>query len=234
MKYYNVVFSSMLLLGIAADLKGQSRSCDLGIEGGPGLSIIYAKTGMYSDSRFSIGGFSGVFFQDNFNQIFALKTGINYERKSTQVQYSSDQLPQGGKLYYNFDYLSIPVLFKVSAGHKVQFFANTGPCFSYMLDQSIDYKPQNGKPYKVGSELISYKTFDLGLIFGLGLLIPVHNRFLISFELRDNLGLLNIRYSDARMDPFGNYYTDVVQQFKAYPNSTTLLVGFAYRFTNLK
>jgi hypothetical protein len=186
---------------------------------------------MYSNSKFSIGGISGVFYQYNFNKIFSLKTAISYERKGSRLESKSDQLPSGDFIY-NFDYLSLPVLFKVSSGQKIKFFANAGPCFSYLLNQSLYLKPKTGKTYKLSNETNSYKSYDLGILFGLGMSVPIQNRFLISIEIRDNLGLISLRDNYNQLDAFGYFETDAGQKFKAYANSASLIIGFAYRFRN--
>jgi len=231
MKYYIDFLISLMILGNAGFLNGQSNTNDIGIEGGPSLSIIYAKTGMYSHSRFSVGGVSGVFYQYNFNKIFSLKTAISYERKGCRLESKSDQVP-AGDLIYNFDYLSLPLLFKVSAGQKIKFFANAGPCFSYLLNQSMYLKPKTGKTYKLGNDPNSYKSYDLGILFGIGMSVPIQDRFLISVEIRDNTGLMSIRDNYNQPDAFGYFETDAGQKFKAYANSASLIIGFAYRFRN--
>ena len=220
-----------MILGSAGFLNGQSNTNDIGIEGGPGISIIHAKTGMYSNSKFSIGGVSGVFYQYNFNKIFSLKTAISYERKGTRLESKSDQLPSGD-LIYNFDYLSLPVLFKVSSGQKIKFFANAGPCFSYLLNQSLYVKPKTGKTYKLGNETNNYKSYDIGIILGLGMSVPIYEQFLISLEIRDNYGLMSLRDNYNEPDAFGYIETDAGQKFIAYANSASLILGFAYRFRN--
>jgi hypothetical protein len=56
MKHYVNFLISLIVLGTTGILNGQSKTNDIGIEGGPGLSIIHAKTEMYSHSGFSMGG----------------------------------------------------------------------------------------------------------------------------------------------------------------------------------
>ncbi len=231
MKYYINFFVSLIILGTGGFLHGQSKTNDIGIEGGPGLSIIHAKTGMYSHSRFSMGGLSGIFYQYNFNKIFSLKTAITYERKGTRLENKSDQIP-AGDLIYHFDYLSLPLLFKVSAGQKIKFFADAGPCFSYLLNQSMYSKSKNGKTYKLGNNPNTYKSYDLGILLGIGMSVPVSDRFLISIEIRENYGLISIRDDYNQPDAFGYFESDVSQKMKSYTNSTSFIIGFAYRFRN--
>ena len=231
MKHFIILLISLIVLGTAGKLNGQSKTNDIGIEGGPGLSIIHAKTEMYSHSRFSMGGISGVFYQYNFNKIFSIRIASNYERKGSRLESKSDQLPPGDFIYH-FDYLSLPLLFKVSLGNKIKVFANTGPCFSYLMNQSLYFKPKSGKTYKLDGETNDFKSYDLGILFGLGMSIPIRDRFLFSVEIRDNLGLMGIRDNYEQPDASGYIEGDVGQRYKAYTNSTSLIIGFAYRFRN--
>lgn len=233
MKNHIYFLISLMILGTTGILNGQSKTNDIGIEGGPGLSIIHAKTGMYSHSGFLMGGISGVFYQYNFNKIFSIRIASNYERKGSRLESKSDQFPPGDFIYH-FDYLSLPLLFKVSLGNKIKVYANTGPCFSYLMNQSLYFNPKNGKTYKLDGETTNFKSYDLSVLFGLGMSIPVWDRFLLSFEIRDNLGLVSIRdnYEYEQLDTFGYNETDVGQKYKAYTNSTSLIIGFAYRFSN--
>jgi len=137
-----------------------------------------------------------------------------------------------GDFIYHFDYLSLPLLFKVSLGNKIKVFANTGPCFSYMMNQSLYFKPKSGKVYKLDGETNDFKSYDLGILFGLGMSIPIRDRFLFSVEIRDNLGLMGIRDNYEQPDASGYIEGDVGQRYKAYTNSTSLIIGFAYRFRN--
>jgi hypothetical protein len=186
---------------------------------------------MYSHSVFTTGGISGVYYQYNFNKIFSLKTAILYERKGSRLESKSDQFPSGDFIYH-FDYLSFPLLFKVSLGQKIKVFANTGPCFSYLMNQSFYFKPKTGKTYKLDNETNNYKSYDLGILFGIGMSVPIQDRFVISIEIRDNYGLMSLRDDYNQPDAFGYFETDDGQKFKSYANSISFIIGFAYRFRN--
>ncbi len=233
MKYFISFFISLIILGTGGYLHSQSKTNDIGIEGGPGLSIIHAKTGMYSHSGFSMGGLSGVFYQYNFNKIFSLKTALTYERKASRLKSNTDQLPDGNFIYH-FDYISLPLLFKVSFGQKVKAFANTGPCFSYLINQTLLFKPEGGKTYRLFNATSSYKQYDLGILFGIGMSLPIRDRFFLSIEIRDNAGLINLRDNYEQTDAFGYILGDYGQKFKVYSNSACLIIGFAYRFKNTR
>lgn len=219
-----------MVLNILA-LNGQTKMNDIGIECGPGLSIIHDKTGMYSHSGFWTGGVSGIFYQYNLSNIFSLKTALFYERKGSLLASKSDQLPEDGNLIYNFDYINLPLLFKVSIGHRIKFFANSGPCFSYLMNQSVFFQPKTGKSYKLLNETNDFKSYDVGIILGLGVTIPVTKQFIISLEMRDTYGLVSIRDNYNEPDSFGYITSDAVPKMDAYANSTSIIFGFAYRFS---
>jgi hypothetical protein len=44
--------------------------------------------------------------------------------------------------------------------------------------------------------------------------------------------LMSIRDKYEQLDSFGYIEGDVGQKYKAYTNSTSLIIGFAYRFSN--
>jgi hypothetical protein len=227
MKIHIPFLLSLILLGNTGILSGQSKPYEIGIEGGPGPSIIYSGSGVYQDSRFSIGGLMNVYFQYHINKTFALKYGMGYERKGTRVESNSYQLSPGGMLVYKLDYLDVPILVKVYAGRNIKFFVNAGPCFSFLLNPSLFYKPPDEGAYKLANEMNCYNAIDIGLIVGIGLSIPIEKKFLLSFELRNNLGFVNIRKRLSDYE-FGNH--DIADTFKGYTNSTVFVFGFGYRF----
>ena len=60
-----------------------------------------------------------------------------------------------------------------------------------------------------------YKTIDMGITAGIGLAIPINDKFSLSAEIRNNLGLTNISKSSSVTNK---------------TNSTNLLIGVTYKF----
>jgi len=114
--------------------------------------------------------------------------------------------------YSNFDYLTATILGRATFGDNVKFFVNGGIFLGYLIKQTG----------VVGALEVEntddFERLDFGPSVGVGLAIPVGDKFLISFEPRYNLGLLNISKSS------NNY--DETQR----TNSINFLIGFAYRF----
>jgi hypothetical protein len=216
----------LMTAGLTCSLYAQKGIWEAGVEGGPGLSIIYAKNSIYNHSTLSFGGVGGLFCEYGFAGNFSVKAALQYERKGTRIANKSVLLPPGGTQQFNLDYLSVPLLVKWSFGGKIRLFVNAGPCVSLLLQQSLWYVPESGNKSKVANETKSYYPIDLAVVLGAGVTIPVGSKLKVSVEVRDNLGLVNIRtsISDFERD---SYFPG--GEVKGYTNSTLLLVGVAYR-----
>ena len=214
------------MASLTSTTNAQKGTWDTGLEGGPGMSIIYADQSIYSNSSFSFGGVAGIFCEYGFARNFSAKAALQYERKGARIGNQSILLPPGGMQQFNLDYLSVPLLVKWSIGRKFRFFVNAGPCVSFLLQQTLWYLPESGSKVKVDNETGAYSPIDLAVVAGIGVVVPVGNRFKVSLEVRDNFGLINIRTSTSEFER-DSYFS--AGEVKGYTNSTLLLLGVAYR-----
>jgi hypothetical protein len=187
--------------------QSQSTKFQIGIEGGPSLTMLRDNGyNPFTSSNIDIGlgGSIGVAFQYNMNAKMGIGTNLSYERKGWQNK--------SGTFHQRFDYLILPVLFKVSFGKKSRTFIHTGPYFGYLISQSdkLDGDVTNTSEN-------DYKKNDLGVTIGFGVNIPIANQLNMIFEIRNNLGLVDIEKSEDG---------------KTYTNSTLVQLGFIYNFGN--
>jgi hypothetical protein len=196
---------------------GQQNKIDLGVEGGPSITFQRGNEILSTYNKLNIGFSCGLFFQYNFPKIFSLRANIAFERKGSSMSFSTidtNGISTVIKGHSNFNYLTIPVLFHTTFGNKVKYFINVGTYIGYLISQSYIYKNNLFPPDNSTSQ---YKPFDFGISGGLGFIIPVKDKFAISCELRNNLGLLNIAKGEIYND--GSIKT----------NSTNLLIGITYK-----
>jgi hypothetical protein len=217
MKRLAFLFTIVLLSVI---VKGQNGVIEVGFEGAPSISFLRGNEILSNNSKLRIGFSCGFFFQYNISRRFSLRSIIAFEQKGSS--YSFTNIDTNGystviKGYSNFNYITIPILFRTTFGDKLKFFMDIGPFVGYLISQKNIYKNDFYAPASTYSQ---YIPFDLGLSCGLGVEIPVTNNLLISCEIRDNLGLLNIGKGEVYND--GSIKT----------NSTNLLIGFAYKLGN--
>ena len=109
-----------LMLG-ECTVQGQSKSLELGIEGGPSLTSI--RGNILTDELESIISYSiGPTVQFNFSERFALRTGCSLERNGSAgylmaVDVNGNVIGKT-KLHEDFDYLTFPLLARVSFGRR--------------------------------------------------------------------------------------------------------------------
>jgi hypothetical protein len=198
-----------------------------GIEGGPGISFIYGSGSVYNNFTPSLAGVAGFFGEYGFADRFSAKAALHYERISSRIENKSSQLDTGGMQQFNLDFVSLPLLVKWTFGRRIQFFVNAGPNISYMFKESTWYLPESGGKTIVANETQYYQSVQIAATAGIGASLPFAKRFLLSLEIRDNFGLLNIRsgVSDFERKSYSPEPAAV-----GYTNSTLLLLGISYRF----
>lgn len=201
---------------------GQINKFELGIEGGPSLTYLRGNEVLKEINDPTIGFSGGVTFQYNFPKIVSLRTNVSFERKGSVVKSNftdANGNPMGEfKVYTNFEYLTLPVLARVSFGKKFKFFTNVGPYFGFLIKQTFVTEETDQFQGGTSDNTENDKRFDVGLSGGIGGSLTVKGKFVITLEARHNLGLYNVSKVPVAND--GSILT----------NSTNLLIGFAYGF----
>jgi hypothetical protein len=170
----------------------------IGVEIGPNLTQTI-KGHFYKDAErikeIKIGISSGIILQYNFNTHFSLSTSIFYERKIlvekvklfNYIKNDFDYLPYS----FKFNYFTLPILaryyikkekifFEVGTSVDYLFYCKRTE-WNYFLNENTEY---NNTKYST--------RYNLNIIAGFGVNIPFSKKFDASFELRDNVGLINI------------------------------------------
>jgi hypothetical protein len=125
----------------------------------------------------------GLTFKYDINDRVAIKTSFAYELGNGCTKESSSYL----------DYLTLPVFLQVKFGKKPEFFIIIGPYVSYLFASN--------------SNDLDNKVFDIGSSMGIGAQIPLSSEVDINFELRNNIGFINIQNNMAYYDHHGNLIT---------------------------
>lgn len=200
---------------------GQDNRLDIGFEGGPSYCSLrgnsHAKE--YNNLRFTSLG--GIFVQANLTDHISLRTAINFDRKGgfdySDLTDINGAVVDKGYSYANYDYLTLPILFRVSTDRNIRFFANAGPYIGYLLKSSFTLKENGYKTLYSFDNTSNCKRFDIGVSTGFGLCTPVGRKLGLSFELRNDLGLLNTSS------------VPVIDDGSIKLNSTKLIIGLNYK-----
>ncbi len=194
---------------------GQTDRYYVGVEGGPSL-ISMRGNEIIDISHSATSGFSAGFsFQYNLNKHLSFRSGVSLEKKGSAFNYDGQN--RDGSWHHvrsshNFHYLTVPLLMRASIDRKIKLFINGGPFIGILTGKTVAVK-KNDLHRKEYQGKASYKTFDLGVTAGLGLLVPCNNNVLISFEVRNNYGLSNIyKFEPLRTNSL-NFLIGVVLPF---------------------
>lgn len=202
---------------------------ELGAEGGGNISSQYAVPRGRSLYTSGIGFSAGFSFQYNFSKLLSLRTGIAFQRMVLHSKYNPRYYDEywnyigNSKPYEHIDRLILPVLCRVSFGHRLKFFINAGPYIGLLLqDKYFDYVNENGQQFSF--VLHNSEKLSLGVSAGIGLAFAVNRQFAISLEARDNFELSEVKAYFKKQDD--NMITAI--------NSVGLLIGVSYCFGQKK
>lgn len=182
-------FSIFSLAGYA------QQNVSIGLETGPSISSLRGNA-LANETNSALHFSSAISIQYAITDVFSLRTAIGYERKGAKsfVEITSSTADPVGEttIYTNLDYLTVPVLarFTTHAG-KVNLFFNAGPHAAFLLKSVSGIKEFQSMPAESYDNTSSSKRLDLGLSTGLGLSLPIGEKVALSFEVRNNLGLIN-------------------------------------------
>lgn len=189
---------------------------------GPSLISLRGNDILDKNNDLSFGFSSGLSFQYNFPKLISIRTNISFERKgfTTQGSATDQNGNQIGEITVHsyFDYLTIPILGRLTFGKKINFFVNAGPYIGYLIKQTNVTEAFSEYPKTETDNTDKFKRIDFGVTTGLGARIPIKSKIFLSIEIRNNLGLTNISS------------LPVVNDGSIKTNSTNVLFGIEYRF----
>ena len=187
---------AIILTAFTISAGAQSYRMNVGTEGGVSLAGLRGNALITDGSRLRLGFSGGVFAQYNFPRHFALRTGCYFERKGSAFELTFTDINGtpiatiNGK--ENFDYLTVPLLFRYSFGEKINCFVNAGPYIGFLLKQTEYTEAFQNVPESTIDRTANFVDTETGVSFGAGVNYPVNEKYMFSFEVRNNLGLTNV------------------------------------------
>jgi hypothetical protein len=183
----------------------QVRKHEIGFGGGAGISFV---RGFEESSGYRIPALSyafGITYQYRFSERVSFCAELDYEHKG-----SAYKIPLTGEnsdpddaivAHTNYNYLILPILARFSFGNQHNLFCNAGPYVGYLMKVHAIVEDEDSNNYFEEFDVTDQSyTYDFGISVGLGAKIPVNRKIAFKFEVRNNLGLVNISKTiDASM-----------------------------------
>lgn len=181
---------------------GQESKFLIGVELTPSGSTLWTDASNdIEDTRLAFS--SGLKAEYCLTQAFSIKSGLLYELKGEQYTLlytleSGEQVDRIVKI--NLNYMILPILITFKTKGSTNFYVDAGTFLGYLLSAKAKYKTGDSKSSSNLGDY--YKKFDFGLSIGVGLYIPVSEKYIINIGLKENLGLLNTSKSSS------HYYSE--------------------------
>jgi hypothetical protein len=215
----------ILFFSLPFSLISQESKLLLGFEGGLGstnMSVSYMDIGKYKKPHF--GCLIGMNIQYAFSEKLAIKTGINWERKSYKFKNRpiTDIVEWRVTDTYTFDYLVIPIMGQLSIGKSRNYYIAGGIYNAILFKNKESRKKQlwGHIPIQGYNDYYEeYSRFDFGFSFGIGYKKPIDDKFFLTMELRNNYGVQNILKNSLNI---------------LYSNTTLGMIGVAFNINNKK
>lgn len=206
---------SLLIIIPFLSFSQEKQKISVGVVISPSLTNIRGTNFLPKYYEKTLGYLIGASFNYTINNTISLQTDLSFERKGAvlNVEGTNSQGAyegQGFKAHSNFDYLTIPLLARATFGSKVKFFINAGPFVGFLISQKETTKASGFPTSKIDYTSL-YQCLDAGITAGVGLSVPMNERFSVSLEGRNNLGLVDInKYSGSVMTNSTNFLIGVV------------------------
>ncbi len=203
----------------------QKSNIILSIEGAPSVRWLTGNSVLGDFNDPTLGFYGGITAQIPLAKRWSLVTGVGFEHKGSVAKLDQTDFNAAiiGKtrIYNNLDYLTVPVLMRVSSGNKIRYYFNVGGYYGYLLAASSTTKdnPNNlsSRTTKEDRKSITQSS-DLGFSFGGGIRIKITPKWAIPMEIRSNHGFINTSK------------VPVLNDGAIRTNAINLIVGLSYEF----
>lgn len=189
MRFVKTFFCLLFVLVLSSNLFPHDFFAGLKI--GPGITFAH---GDDTDDLDPAAGMSlGLFGTYSPVRFFAVQAELNYELKS--FSFKADIL--GGTLITRQDlhYFSIPLITKGNFSvSRLLIHPYFGLNFSFLMKAKghAQYDGALGNYKEKDTNTDNFEVFDLGILFGAETFIKVTDHFFVAFDLRFNIGVLEI------------------------------------------
>lgn len=181
---------------------------------GPGpfpMVLPYAEyeTSFFGDMR--TGVLSGLFIEWKLTDRWNIESGINYTQKGINLSYRYTttytdnnnrevMLSHHAKRDLRMNYVTLPVVFKYKLDKQERFYLAAGIYHAVAMDMKNKTSYNKTVLATQGLEQISISEptkfyanlFDAGVIVGAGVEWPIQNKWTIGFDVRGNLGVIQV------------------------------------------
>lgn len=177
-----IVAAVVIVLGLSSSVSAQKKGdVEFGVNIGYNSSTV-SESDYAADngSGFNFGGSMDYYFSNTWS----IKGKLIYDQKGWDNGYIEDGEGFAYNTDFNLNYLTVPVMANWHFGNKKNWFLEFGPYVGFLL---------NAEDVRFGTDVTDgFNSNDFGLAFGIGVKIPLNDKFKLFFEYEGQGGLKDI------------------------------------------
>lgn len=177
---YTILLSALIFWGEKTNAQG---TWAVGLQFGENLTSLTGDAASEYRLGFSVGAHASHYLTENM----VLRLEVNFERKGAERVYDrNDPFAPNVPSEIRLDYLSLPVMLRYSTTGTTKFAAGGGVAVSYLTNEVSPFEDA------VAVQTDDFNRVDADLIACAGVAHSVSEHLTLSFELRSNLGLVDV------------------------------------------
>lgn len=192
------IYILLFTIIIFNNVNAQDSKLVIGVAFSPTFSSL--RSSEAEDSLVSNLGISpGLNIEYFFNTHISLRTGLSYNQKGAlykEIQLTDDTGQSNGVAdsNLNFDFISLPILISYykNVNKSVNLYINGGIFIGIPLNHEYTYMSDDNPPVEKSFESWDSEKVDFGLLFGIGVYIPINSKFIFDIGIKEYWGLVNI------------------------------------------
>jgi opacity protein-like surface antigen len=197
MKKVTILIIALLMWGVLPTFSQSSdfptNKFSIGLIGGLNFADMHFPNNSFADQEIStlLGFGVGAILDIRFSENFFLRIEPMYLQKGCTIKEGTNPVNQpGGQI--NSSSIEFPILIQYAFGNRIKPYLIAGPTLGYNLQSEVEFD-LTGLKFKGDLKDVT-ETFDFGLTFGGGVLVPA-GFGIIFLEGRYVYGLINQRKS---------------------------------------
>lgn len=191
---------NLLLCLFCFENSAKSQSWAVGFHFGENLSTLRGN----AKTDYQPGFMGGLHMSHYLTENIVIRLETNFERKGTRIEGGNPVPDPGAPIFaddYRFDYLSLPVMLRYSAGKRAKFVVGGGASVDYLIRQRAEYGSLEV------NELGEYRKLDTDLIGVIGSAVPISEKWTFSIEIRGMWGLVSVNKPNGLAPELGKNLT---------------------------
>lgn len=192
------IFTFLLLAGSCLTAFSQEKgNVEFGFNIGYNLATVQAGTETNSEYRsgVNIGGYADFYLSNSWS----IKAKLTYDQKGwNSGTFTNLNTGDSYRTNFHFDYLTIPVVANWHFGRTKNWYLNFGPYAGFLLSANETAGKLDLKDYST--------SVDAGLVFGMGVKIPVSSKVKVLLEFDGQAGFSDL-VKDNQGTTLKNYRT---------------------------